>query len=75
MNGEHIERVLGQIEGKLDSLIDRMDRQTEDLYGPGGVEPRVRAVEGDMRAIKAQAGLISFIVSIFTAITGLFLKK
>lgn len=75
MDGEHIERTLGQIEGKIDSLIERMDRQQEGLYNPGGLEPRIRGVEGDMRAIKAQAGVISFVVSIFTAIGGMFLKK
>ena len=75
MNGDHLERTLGQIEGKIDGLIERMDRQQEHLYNPGGLEPRIRGVEGDMREIKAQAGLISFVVSIFTAIGAMFLKK
>lgn len=72
---DQMERTLGQIEGKIDGLIERMDRQHEGLYGHGGLEPRLRSVEGDMRAIKAQAGLISFVVSIFTAIGGMFLRK
>ena len=75
MDGEHIERTLGQIEGKIDGLIERMDRQHAGMYGSEGLEPRVRTVEGDMRAIKAQAGLIAFVVSVFTAIGGMFLKK
>lgn len=71
MDGDEIQRAVGRLEGKIESgfedLRQRMDRMRENVFGEAGVESRVRGLEGDLREIKAKAGLIAFIVSLVIA--------
>ena len=76
MAGDDIERTLGRIEQKIDDLGDRMDRHADSIYKEGGVEPRLRDVEGDVREIKTKnarkAGVIATAVSITIGALGWF---
>ena len=72
MASDDIERTLGRIEQKIDDLGDRMDRHADSIYKEGGVEPRLRDVEGDMREIKTKAGVIATAVSITIGALGWF---
>lgn len=72
MDTDNVERSLGRIEGKIDALCERMDRHSKGLFL---LEARTRSVEADMRAAKTTAGVISFVVSLFTAIGHLILNR
>ena len=60
---DDIQRTLGNIETKIDGLAERMDRQNDHLFGPGGFEQRLRGVETEQAVIRAKAGVISAAVS------------
>lgn len=66
-----LERVVGRLEGKIEQgfedLRERMDRMREGVFGKEGIDSRLRSVEGEVREIKAKAGLIAFIVSLVVA--------
>lgn len=70
MDGDNIERTLGRIEQKIDDLGERMDRHADSIYKEGGVEPRLRDVEGDVREIKTKAGMIAAAISILIGALG-----
>lgn len=63
-----LERTVGRLEGKIEQgfrdLCSRIDRMNVGVFGEGGLEPRLRECEGEMREIKAKSGLIAFIVSL-----------
>lgn len=63
-----LQRTLGQIEQKIDDLRERLDRHGESHRGPDGIEFRLRTVEGDIREVKAKAGVIAFMVSLVMTI-------
>ncbi len=69
----NIERALGRIEQKVDSLhahiTERVNGLHGSVFGQAGIEPRMRAVEMDNAATKAKAGVISLVIS--TAISGI----
>ena len=75
MNDDQLERTLGRIEEGIKNLNLRMAENNHSLYGDGGIEPRVREVESDVKVMKAQAGMISFVVSTVVAVGGWFLGK
>lgn len=70
MDGDNIERTLGRIEQKIDDLGERMDRHADSIYKEGGVEPRLRDVEGDVREIKTKAGVIAAAISVLIGALG-----
>ncbi|OHD26025.1 MAG: hypothetical protein A2Y38_02465 [Spirochaetes bacterium GWB1_59_5] len=78
MTESDLERAVGRLEGKIESgfkdLGNRMDRMIDAIYGSEGIEPRLREVEGDVREIKAKAGMIAAIVSFVIGI-GMWLLK
>lgn len=65
---DNIERTLGSIEGKIDGLVQRMDRQTAHLFGQGGMEERLRRVENEQSVIRGKAGAISAAISAVIAL-------
>ena len=75
MAGDDIERTLGRIEQKIDDLGERVDRHTDSIYKEGGVEPRLRDVEGDVREIKTKAGVIATVVSVLIGALGWFFNS
>ena len=75
MADDDIERTLGRIEQKIDDLGDRLDRHTDSIYKEGGIEPRLRDVEGDVREIKTKAGVIATAVSIVIGALGWFFSS
>lgn len=66
-----LERAVGRLEGEIKSgfrdLAARIDRMHRGVFDDGGIEPRLRDVEYDMREIKTKAGLIATGVSIMVA--------
>lgn len=58
-----IEHTLGRIEGKIDALFERVERQSAGIYGPSGIESRLRALEQDCVVMKTKAGFLSAIIS------------
>jgi len=75
MNGDDLERSLGRIEEGIDGLKDRMDRQNKSIYGDGGLESRVRKVEGDMKVVKAVSGFISMFTAGLVSILAAWFRK
>ena len=72
---EDIERTLGRIEQKVDSLKEAMAEQfcrvDSILFDRGtGLEPRIRGLETDVVTIKTKASIAALIVS--SVVTGLF---
>ena len=68
MNGEDIERTLGRILEGIENIKTQLVQTHKDLYGDGGIEPRIRDVENDMGKVKLTASLLSFVVSLFSAL-------
>ena len=60
---DDIQRTLGNIETKIDSLAERMDRQNDHLFGTGGLEQRLRGVENEQAVIRGKAVMISAAIS------------
>ena len=75
MASDDIERTLGRIEQKIDDLGDRMDRHADSIYKEGGVEPRLRDVEGDVIKIKGISAAIAVITSLGVSILGFIFGK
>ena len=68
MNGEDIERTLGRVLEGIENIKSQLTQVHNDLYGDGGIEPRIRGVEGDMGKVKLTASLLSFVVSILSVL-------
>jgi len=83
MSDESVQTALGRIEQKVDDLKEQVTRDSERwghaLFGPDGLEPRVRGLESDTVAFKAKTSLASAIVSFSVAalftLVGWFFKK
>ena len=63
-----MERTLGRVLEGIENIKVQLTQIHKDLYGDGGIEPRVRNVENDMGKVKITASLLAFVVSIFSAI-------
>lgn len=72
---DDIERALGRIEQKVDSLKEniegRLTRLNDHLFQEGGLEPRVLDLEKDVVAIKTKTSIAAAIVS--AVVTSLFM--
>ena len=64
---DDIQNTLGRLETKIDGLGERMDRQSGFLFGHGGLEQRLRAVENEQAVIRGKAGVISAVISAMVA--------
>lgn len=60
---DNIEHMLGRIEGKIDALAERVERQSDGIYGRDGIEPRLRALEQDCAVMKTKAGFLAATIS------------
>ena len=60
---DDIQRMLGSIDAKIDSLTERMDRQNEHLFGHYGVEHRLRSVENEQSVIRGKTAVIAAVIS------------
>ena len=60
---DDIQRMLGSIDAKIDSLTERMDRQNEHLFGQHGIEYRLRSVENEQSIIRGKTAVIAAVIS------------
>jgi len=67
--------LLIRIDERTRNMDERQAKLEQALFGKGGHDERIRAVEQDSAATKAKSGVIAFVISAFITGVGILVGK
>lgn len=67
--------LLIRIDERTRNMDERQEKFEQAMFGKGGHDERIRAVEQDSAATKAKSGVIAFVISVLITGIGIFIGK